>query len=301
MRAQQIFEIVVQKSKRKFSSAGRDFTLKALEKDLGLSQGKLNHWKNGQLPSAEDMAKLCLYLDLNPAWILLGQGEPQNPAPGEANPAYTLIADTLTELIAEAEVSEETFARAGGMTPAELQACMDHKALPSPLAIARWVRAFRVNANFLLAQAGTPLLARHEYLSGPLADIREEAEREEGLDPDRWDKLEAIRDMDQRELDMRRADQRPEPEPPAPAGSGTVLPLPTAQSVLDAELAAIRRHLEAVDADKFMIQEVIRDYIRGGAGKNRTAPAGYNQANESNQAYPRAAEEGAPYGVKKPE
>lgn len=302
MHAQQIFEIIVSKSKRKFSLEGRDFTLKALEKDLGLSQGKLNHWKNGQLPSAEDMAKLCRYLDLNPAWILLGVGEPVEIPAGEANPAYVHIADTLSELLgSEPNLTLGGLARAGGMTTAELNACLNCTALPSPLAIARWVRAFRINANFLLAQAGRPLLSRDEYQSGPLANVREELEREEDLDPERWSNLPFIKKLDDDELAMRRADQRPDPEPPAPAGAGKVTPMPTAQSVLDAELAAIRRHLEAVDADKFTIQEAIRDFIRGGAGKTRTAPAGYSQANESNQEYSRAAEEGVPYGIKKPE
>lgn len=59
-----------------FEKEGKTFSMRALEKRLGLTQGKTQHWKKGQRPSADDLAALAREFDLSPAWLLLGEGDP---------------------------------------------------------------------------------------------------------------------------------------------------------------------------------------------------------------------------------
>ncbi|WP_179217054.1 hypothetical protein [Humidesulfovibrio mexicanus] len=136
---------------------------------------KLQAWKKGQRPSADDLETLAVTLGLSPTWLLLGVGQPQDEAgEGELVPEYVPIGDTLRDLLNQLPDQLPQVAQVAGMTPAELRACADSQAMLSGLTVARLVHAYRVNANFLLAQVGQPFLTEEQYEErGPLTWLRE--------------------------------------------------------------------------------------------------------------------------------
>lgn len=57
---------------------------------LGVSRGKPQAWGKGQRPSADDLETIARKLGFSPAWLLLGEGEPEptNPAKAQLKDAY---------------------------------------------------------------------------------------------------------------------------------------------------------------------------------------------------------------------
>jgi len=171
----QQFEIIERILAERLARVGLKYTLANAGELLGLKVPKLQAWKKGQRPSADDLELLAVKLDLSPAWLLLGAGLPQGePAAGALVPEYVCIGDTLHDLLPQLPEQLPQVAQAVGMTPEELRSCAGSQALPSALAVARLVHAYRVNANFLLAQVGQPFLTQDQYEErGPLTWLRE--------------------------------------------------------------------------------------------------------------------------------
>lgn len=66
------FEII----KRVFSSGcRRDYSIQAFADVVGVPRHRVKAWEKGQRPSADDLQRIALSLDLSPEWILFGTGE----------------------------------------------------------------------------------------------------------------------------------------------------------------------------------------------------------------------------------
>lgn len=171
----QQFEIIERILAERLAGNGLKYTLVNAGELLGVKVPKLQAWKKGQRPSADDLEVLAAKLGLSPAWLLLGAGLPQGePGAGKLVPEYVAIGDTLRDLLAQLPDPLPEVAQAVGMTPDELRACAGAHALPSALSVSRLVHAYRVNANFLLAQVGQPFLTEDQYEErGPLTWLRE--------------------------------------------------------------------------------------------------------------------------------
>lgn len=171
------FEIIERIIAERLAGSGLKYTLANACELLGakVKVPKLQAWKRGQRPSADDLETLAVALGLSPAWLLLGAGQPLD-APGEGKlvPEYVPMGDTLRDLLDQLPDQLPQVARVVGMTPAELRACADSQTVLSGLSVARLVHAYRVNANFLLAQVGQPFLTEEQYEErGPLTWLRE--------------------------------------------------------------------------------------------------------------------------------
>ncbi len=180
----QQLEIIERIATETLARQGQKATLANIAELLDVKVPKLQAWKRGQKPGPEDLVRLVVRLGISPAWLLLGAGRPTSePGPERLVPEYTAIGDTLHDMVAQLPAALPEVALAGGMTVDELTACMESRALPSALAVARWVHAYRVNANFLLAQVGQPILTEDQYEErGPLTWLRQK--RGDFEDPD---------------------------------------------------------------------------------------------------------------------
>lgn len=83
------------------------------------------------------------------------------------------------------------------------------------------------------------------------------------------------------------------PEPPSPAATR---PIPAPITKLDADIAAIRRHMKELDATKAETRDAIREYLGGGARKDKGGLTRYPVAESASQ-YLRAAEKPGEYGA----
>jgi transcriptional regulator with XRE-family HTH domain len=171
----QQFEIIEKILAARLAKDGVKYTLANAAELLDVKIPKLQAWKRGQRPTTEDLERLALRLDLSPAWLLLGAGLPTVDADGaRLVPEYVSIGDTLHDLVAQLPAELPEIAQVAGMSPDELRACMGSRALPSALAVARMIHAYKVNGNFLLAQVGQPFLTDEQYEErGPLTWLRE--------------------------------------------------------------------------------------------------------------------------------
>ena len=297
----QQLEIITKIAQKKFLDLNRAFTFKDLEILLGLSRGITTHWKKGQRPSAKDMEKLCRGLGISPAWLLLGAGDPLEKAePGEFNPEWVYIGDTLNDFLeGTLRVPHDEFAQAGGLAQSDLEMCLNSKKLPPATAIGRWVRRYRLNANFLLAQIGQPLLSESEYWrEGPLTRVFEKLREDEGL-PERKEGEDKISvgetgGLSPGEGGTHRRMPRETPLPSretldqAARRMGVHAPSPLSQ---DMETAA--RLLREAGADDEEIRDAIYTLIR-----SAKAPYPKAEAEQDKDRYGEAAEEPAPYSKK---
>lgn len=186
---EQQLEIIKEKISKIFSERGESFSQAKAEELLNVSRNKWAAWKRGQRPSADDLEIISRKLGFSPVWLLLGEGEPTGGKPQtEPNPDFTHPADTLRELIAgDLHVSEAEFAAAGGISEQELQDILDRKTDIPAAAIRRWVNRYALNANFLVAQIGHPILTEDEFdEQGPLSWLRRKNGEDaypEGIEP----------------------------------------------------------------------------------------------------------------------
>ncbi|WP_419784564.1 helix-turn-helix domain-containing protein [Maridesulfovibrio sp.] len=166
-----------------------DLTQKGMAEQIGLNKPHtLKSYLDGNtLPNAETISLLVQKFDVDAHWLLTGEGSMkrgQNKAEERKLDLQSVkelfpIADTMRELFEhdlQADLDEVAFI--AGMSAEELEACFSAKLQPPTLAIARWVRHYKINANFLAAQLGKPQLNELE-MSGPLSAI---SERHEGRD-----------------------------------------------------------------------------------------------------------------------
>lgn len=70
------FEIIYKTFFELAKAAGQQTSKLALSRLLGVSQGRLQHWENGQMPKAEDIQTLHIKLGLSYEWLLTGEGDP---------------------------------------------------------------------------------------------------------------------------------------------------------------------------------------------------------------------------------
>lgn len=166
-----------------------DLTQKGMAEQIGLNKPHtLKSYLDGKtLPNAETISLLVQKFDVDAHWLLTGEGSMDGGQKASQEKTSSLqsvkelfpIADTMRELFEhdlQADLDEVAFI--AGMSVEELEACFSAKLQPPVLAIARWVRHYKINANFLTAQLGQPQLNELE-MSGPLSAI---SERHEGRD-----------------------------------------------------------------------------------------------------------------------
>lgn len=89
------FEILSQVVERKIKQDSIPFTAKGIESFLGVTSNKWRKWKEGQPPTAVDLARICWRLGLSPRWALLGEGG--HRAIGAAWPEEFCMADWPTQ------------------------------------------------------------------------------------------------------------------------------------------------------------------------------------------------------------
>lgn len=174
MEWKQQFEIFNKIIAQRLSEEGRKPTIKNAAEYLGIPAHKYQAWKDGQRPVTEDLRMLAQEFEFRPDWLLLGIGEPIQPRLDHPfDPKYVEICDTLNELVRGLPDRLPKIAEVGGITTTDLYDCIHTQAFPPSEAIARWIRHYRINANFLLAQIGKPYLTEEEYReTGPLDFVR---------------------------------------------------------------------------------------------------------------------------------
>ena len=172
----QQFEIIVKIISVELARQGLKWTDANAGELLGIKTSKLQAWRKGQRPTADDLETICRVLNLRPEWLLMGSGLPRDEEDsGRFLPEFVEIGDTLHEWALSREEGLSEVAKAGGISLNDLSMCMGSHMLPSCLTIARWVHAYRLNANFLVAQVGQPYLTEDEYTRpGPLSKIRQD-------------------------------------------------------------------------------------------------------------------------------
>ena len=119
---------------------------------LGVKVGKVQAWRKGQRPSADDLEIICRRLGYTPRWLLLGEGPPEENAQELIlNNAKKPIGDLLRDLIVHRlNLEPEEFASQTGVPLPELQGMLASAVAPSWETLKKLV-AYGVNANFLLA------------------------------------------------------------------------------------------------------------------------------------------------------
>jgi len=169
------FEIIKKIIAERLVAEGEKYTLANAAGLLGVKVPKLQAWGKGQRPSVDDIEVMVRTLGISAEWILLGKGAPTNTkGSGKFVPDFVYICDTLHDLIHQLPGNKLEIAKAGGISIDDLDEYTSSLALPSALTIANWIHAYRINANFLLAQVGQPFLTDDEYEEkGPLTWVRE--------------------------------------------------------------------------------------------------------------------------------
>lgn len=155
---------------------GVKYSHRAAAEYLGVTQPKYSAWvKSGQRPVAEDMRMLAREHEFSANWLLLGVGDPLEKRTNfEFNPELVDICDTLVQVLSDITDPLPKIAACGGMTTTDLQNCLAAQKLPPITAIANWVKLYRLNANYVLAQIGYPFISEDEFLKdGPGSRIRD--------------------------------------------------------------------------------------------------------------------------------
>ena len=166
-----------------------DLTQKGMAEQIGLNKPHtLKSYLDGKtLPNAETISLLVQKFDVDAHWLLTGEGSMKGGQKESEEKTSDLqsvkelfpIADTMREVFEhDLHLDLDEVAYIAGMSTEELEACFSAKLQPSALALARWARYYKINANFLTAQLGQPQLNELE-MSGPLSAI---SERHEGRD-----------------------------------------------------------------------------------------------------------------------
>lgn len=128
-----------------------------LSKKLGLSQSTFNGYF---APGKEDalapyLWKLMdLFPDISRDWLFFGEGKPFL----EEKEEYTHIADTLYDLLRLLPDEPAKVAAVGGISMQQLDSLLARHEPPDLLTLSAWIRHYRLNANFLLAQFGSPFI-----------------------------------------------------------------------------------------------------------------------------------------------
>lgn len=155
---------------------GEKYSHRAAAEYLGVTPQKYTAWiKSGQRPVAEDMRMLAREHEFSANWLLLGVGDPLEKRTNfEFNPEIVEICDTILHVISNIPDPLHKIADCGGITTTDLQNCLAAQRLPPITAIAKWVKNYRMNANYILAQIGHAFLTEKEFMDdGPGMLIRE--------------------------------------------------------------------------------------------------------------------------------
>lgn len=156
--------------------AGIKYSHRTSAEYLGVSQAKYSAWiKSGQRPVADDMRMLCREHEFSANWLLLGAGESlENRKNFPFDSKYVDICDTLHDTVLSINQPIHEIAAVGGMTTTELYDCIHTQMFPPILALSKWIIAYKMNANFILAQIGQPFLTEEQWHEqGPLDRVRD--------------------------------------------------------------------------------------------------------------------------------
>lgn len=143
-------------------ASGRDYSFQALATLLGVGKGKVQAWEKGQRPSADDLANIARVLGLRPAWLLLGEGDPESDhvAPEKPedrsalNAKKQIIGDLLNDILALLQVDHLEFAKKLKITPEEAEDILFSRRKPTWDELLRIHQKYRVNVHFLLTGEG---------------------------------------------------------------------------------------------------------------------------------------------------
>ena len=83
----------------------RDLSRLAMARYLGITQGKMIAWKDGQWPAAADLAVIAERLGFSYRWLVTGEGDPHADEPSEKDAGQSQ-ADAARIAALEAELRE---------------------------------------------------------------------------------------------------------------------------------------------------------------------------------------------------
>jgi len=169
------FEIIKKIIAVTLAKEGKKSTIANAAELFGVKPHIYQAWSKGQRPSFDELEHMARILDLSPRWLLFGIGTPlENSQSATFIPEYVEIGDSLKSIIEYLPDSLLAIAKSGGVSEDDLLKYINSFSLPSCLTVARWIHAYRINANFLIAQIGRPFLSDSEYKEkGELDNIRE--------------------------------------------------------------------------------------------------------------------------------
>ena len=82
---------------------GKNASRVAIASALDVSRGKVQAWDTGQRPSADDLESIARKLNLNPIWLLMGEGTPSAELEPASPPPPTQDLGPIAEAVSVVE------------------------------------------------------------------------------------------------------------------------------------------------------------------------------------------------------
>ncbi len=169
----QQFGIIEKIIATRLAESGLKFTLANAAELLGVKIPKLQAWKKGQRPSADDLQLLAEKLGLSPAWLLLRKGTPEAvqgdvpaaaPAIGQdftaENSEGHLIGDNIWELLGLLNLDEKSFAKKTKLPLQDVQDILASRRKPTFDELAAMAQRLGLSPAWLLIEQPPHFLAR---------------------------------------------------------------------------------------------------------------------------------------------
>lgn len=178
----QQFDIIEKIIATRLAGQGLKFTLSNAAALLEVKVPKLQAWKKGQRPSADDLQLLAEKLELSPAWLLLGKGTPEAgqgtaaaPAIGQdftaENTEGHLIGDNIWELLGLLGLDEKGFAKQTKLPLQDVQDILASRRKPTFDELTAMAQRLGISPAWLLIEQpphflANDLLSRMEQATG---------------------------------------------------------------------------------------------------------------------------------------